>query len=137
MSEGAPNIEVRPRIPTPGEILSLFSEAFGHRAQLAQLELGEARDHVVGSAVLAAAATVLGLLTGVSITLLVAALVWESEHRAWWIGGLCLLYCALAGAAAYLLRRRLRQWRPLAETQFQLNQDGACVSRILRTFRGS
>lgn len=137
MPEGAPTTDVRPRIPAPGEVLHLFSEAAGHRAQLAQLELGEARDHALVSAILAAAAGILTLLAGLALTLLAAALVWDSVHRHWWLAGLGVLYLILAGSIGYALYRRLQRWHPLAETKFQLDQDGACLARILRTFRHS
>jgi uncharacterized membrane protein YqjE len=136
MFEGAEKTELRPRIPPPGEVISLFAEAVGHRAQLAQLELGEARDHVLWSGLIAAAAGVMGLLTGMALTLLFAALVWESEHRIAWMVGLCAAYALLAAGAGFLLFRRLRQWRPMAETKFQLDQDGDTFARLVRDFRG-
>lgn len=136
MFEGADKPELRPRIPPPGEVISLFTDAVGHRAQLAQLELGEARDHVMWSGIIAAAAGVMGLLTGIALTLLFAALVWDTEHRVAWMAGLCALYAALAGGAGFLLFRRLRQWRPMAETKFQLDQDGDTFARLVRDFRG-
>lgn len=135
MPEAASSSDVRPRIPAPGEVVSLLSEAAGHRLDLAQLELSEARDHALVSGLLAAVATVLGLLAGLAITLLIAALLWETEHRNWWLAGLCLLYLAISLGAGCALMRRLRQWRPLAETKFQLDQDGQCLNRIMNSFR--
>lgn len=135
MLEGADNPQVRPRIPAPGEVISLFTEAFGHRARLAQLELGEARDHLTVSGVLAAIAVIMGLLAGLAITLVFAALVWDSPHRTAWLLGLCGIYLTVTVAVGFILARRLRLWRPLAETKFQLDQDGDTVTRIVRSFR--
>lgn len=135
MLEGADNPDVRPRIPPPGEVISLFTEAVGHRARLARLELGEARDHVTMSGVLAGIAAVMGLLSGLAITLVFAALVWESPQRTAWLVGLCGVYLAATAGVGFALFRRLRRWRPLAETKFQLDQDGDTLTRIVRSFR--
>lgn len=121
----------RPRLPSPGEALRLLGTAWDHRSALARLELEDARDHVAGSALVAAALYFLTLLSGVAFTLLVAALVWDSPHRAWWLGGLCALYAGGAAAAAWTLLHRWRTWQPLAETRAQLRDDRQCLTQVI------
>jgi uncharacterized membrane protein YqjE len=113
--------------------LGLFSESAAHRAELAALELDEAREHVAGSGLLAGLVAVLTLFAGFAFTLLVASLVWDLPSRGWWLGGLCCLYVAAAVTAAFLLARRLRDWRPLGEIQTQLQQDYQCLSQLIKS----
>jgi uncharacterized membrane protein YqjE len=123
----------RPQLPPPGVALNLFSESVAHRAELAALELEEARDHAARSAILAGAAIGLGLCTGFAVTLVVAALVWDRPGRAWWLAGLGIVYLAAAVASGFMLSRRLRDWRPLGETQNQLQRDYQCLSQLLKS----
>jgi uncharacterized membrane protein YqjE len=116
-----------------GVALSLLAHSASHRAQLAVLELGEARDHAVNSALLAGVAGALTLLAGFAVTLLAAALTWDSPHREWWLAGLTLFYVVLATIAATALVRRLRSWTPLAESQQQFHQDCECLHNLLPT----
>jgi len=123
----------RPRLPAPKVALGLFYESVTHRAELAALELEEAREHVTGSTLLAGAAVALILFSGFAFTLLVASLVWDLPSRAWWLGGLFGVYLAAAVTAGFSLTRRLRTWRPLGETQAQLQQDYQCLSQLLKS----
>lgn len=123
----------RPQLPAAGVALGLFSESVAHRAKLATLELGEAREHVAVSTLLAGAAGVLALLTGFALTLLVAGLVWDLPSRPWWLGGLTAVYLTAACTAGFWFARRLRAWRPLGETQAQLQQDYQCLSHLIKS----
>jgi uncharacterized membrane protein YqjE len=123
----------RPQLPAAGVALGLLSEAVAHRAELAAIELSEAREHATGSALLAAGTAALVLCTGFALTLLVASLVWDLPNRGWWLAGLCLAYLATAATAAFLLMRRLRTWRPLGEIQGQLQQDYQCLSLLIKS----
>jgi uncharacterized membrane protein YqjE len=123
----------RPHLPAAGVALGLFSESVAHRAELATLELAEAREHATVSALLAGAAGLFALLTGFAATLLLAGLVWDLPQRAWWLGGLAAAYLATAFTAGFLLARRLRSWRPLGATQEQLQQDYQCLNRLIRS----
>jgi uncharacterized membrane protein YqjE len=120
-------------MPSPRVALGLFSESVAHRAELAALEFEEARDHVAGSSLLAGIVAALTLFAGFAFTLLVASLVWELPSRGWWLGGLCGLYVAAAVTAGSMLARRLRTWRPLGETQTQLQQDYQCLSQLIKS----
>ncbi|HET7537637.1 MAG TPA: phage holin family protein [Candidatus Didemnitutus sp.] len=124
-----------PHIPPAGVALSLLVEGSVHRAELAVLELSEARGHVTRSLLLAAGTGTLVLLAGFALTLLIAALVWASPQREWWLAGIALVYVLAAVLAAVALRRRLQLWRPLAEIQHQLSQDCACLRQLLSSHR--
>jgi uncharacterized membrane protein YqjE len=113
--------------------LSLFTESVAHRAELAALELDEAREHAVGSLLLAAGTAALVLFTGFALTLLAASLVWDLPGRGWWLAGLMAVYLAGAVTAGFLLTRRLRTWRPLAEVSHQLQEDARCLSHLIKS----
>jgi len=127
------NPKPRARLPAPGVAFSLFSESVAHRAELAAVEVGEARDHALISTLLAAGTVVLALFTGFAITLLFASLVWESPHRVWWLTGLCVVYLASAFFTGFTLVKRLRTWRPLSETSTQLHEDFQCLSQLIKS----
>jgi uncharacterized membrane protein YqjE len=121
------------RLPSLSQAASLASEALGHRMQLAGLELDEAGSHAQASLVLLAVSVLFGLLGGFAFTLTLAALVWDSPHRPWWLAGLCAAYLAISGIAAFVLARRFRTWRPFSETRAQLQQDQACLNQLIQT----
>lgn len=123
----------RPQLPSPGVALSLLTESVAHRAELAVLELDEAREHALGSLLLAAGTAALVLFTGFALTLLAASLVWDQPQRGAWLAGLGLVYLAGAVTTGTFLARRLRTWRPLTETTGQLRQDYQCLSHLIKS----
>lgn len=123
----------RPRLPSVGESFRLLGDALSHRTALAKCELEEASQHAARSAILGALAVFLALFTGFAFTLLIAAIVWDSPHRAWWMAGLFMLYLGGAGGAAWALRRRLVEWRPLEETRLQVAEDQRQLGDLLRS----
>ena len=123
----------RAKLPAPGVALSLFTESVAHRAELASVEVTEARDHALVSTLLAAGTAMLALFTGFAITLLLASLVWDSPHRVAWLTGLCFAYLAAAVSTGFSLVKRLRSWRPLSETQTQLQEDFQCLSKLIKS----
>jgi uncharacterized membrane protein YqjE len=125
--------EPRPQLPAPGLALSLFAESVSHRAELAALELAEAREHALGSLLLAAGTAALVLFTGFALTLLAASLVWDLPNRGWWLSGLMAAYLAGAAVTGFLLTRRLRTWRPLAEISNQLQEDTRCLTHLIKS----
>lgn len=133
MTPTAPPAEPRPQLPAPGVALSLFAESVAHRAELAALELAEAREHALGSLLLAAGTAALVLFTGFALTLLAASLVWDLPNRGWWLAGLLAAYLAGAVGAGCLLTRRLRTWRPLAEVSAQLQEDARCLTHLIKS----
>ena len=102
-----------------------------HRGELAAVETGEARDHFVLSVVIGVVVFALALLTGVALTLAIAAAVWHRDDRGLILGLLALGYLLATASVAWALLRRLRRWRPLIETRRQLREDGACIDRLL------
>ncbi|HVU18280.1 MAG TPA: phage holin family protein [Candidatus Didemnitutus sp.] len=132
LSSSAKAAAHRPQLPAAGEVIGLFTESVAHRAELAALELEEARGHAVISSVMACVALVLVLLTGMGFTVFVAGAVWESPHRTLWLGVLCAAYLMAAVAVSLVLTRRLRSWRPMGETQGQLQRDYQCLSQLFR-----
>jgi uncharacterized membrane protein YqjE len=124
----------RPQLPPLGTAVDLFGESVAHRAELANIEVAEAADHAVVSAILGIATVLLVLLTGFAVTLLVASLVWDSPHRAWWLLGLGLLYLAGTVATGLTLHSRLRNWHPMGETRWQLQQDYQCLNTLIKSF---
>ena len=122
-----------PPLPEAGAALLLLAESVAHRAELVAIELAEAREHAVRCLLLTGAAGALALFAGFALTLLVASQVWDDPHRAWWLGGLTVAYLAAAFAAGRVLSRRLQDWRPLNETQRQLQQDYQCLSNQLKS----
>ena len=123
----------RPQLPAPGVAFSLFTESIAHRAELVSVEVSEARDHALVSVLLAVGTFALALLSGFAITLLLASLAWDSPHRGLWLAGLCALYVVAGVALAFALVRRLRTWRPLDETQTQLQEDFQCLSKLIKS----
>jgi uncharacterized membrane protein YqjE len=126
----AKSLDHRPQLPAASEIIGLFTESVAHRAELAAIELDEAREHAVTSSILAALALTLVLFTGIGFTFFYAGAVWESPNRNLWLGGLCGVYLAAAAIVCVLLTRRLRTWRPMGETQGQLQRDYQCLSQL-------
>lgn len=120
-------------MPAPGVAFSLLSESVSHRAELASVEVGEARDHALVSTLLAVGTVILALFTGFAITLLLASLVWDSPHRVWWLSGLCVLYLGSAFLTGFALVKRLRTWRPMSETTTQLQEDFQCLSQLIKS----
>jgi uncharacterized membrane protein YqjE len=113
-----------------GEGTRVVFEGLGHRAELAAIELAEARSVLAASVVLLAISIVFFLLAGATLTVALAAAVWNTAYRT---PILVLIGLAdLAGAAAFLFaaRRRLRSWEPFGETSAQLKKDARCLAEI-------
>jgi uncharacterized membrane protein YqjE len=109
----------------------ILVEGLMHRGELATLELREARTHVAFTAVIAGAAVALVLLGGFAGTFAIAAAVWERANRGAILGLVTLAYFLGAVALAWCLARRLKSWRPFAETIYQLREDSSCLHHHL------
>jgi uncharacterized membrane protein YqjE len=110
---------------------AVFVRGLDHRAELAALEMGEARDHAVGISGLFLISAVSALLTGFAINFLVAALWWDTPHRVLAIGLSIAVQATIAITAAVLCVRRARLWRPLPQTIDQLRKDSQCLHELL------
>ncbi len=104
----------------------------GHRAELAGLELSEARDRLVAVLLLLLVAAVLVLLAGGVVTVFVAAAFWDTAYRLPALAGLGLLYLLAAAFCALRMQHLLSTWRPFPLTQEQLRKDAACVELLMR-----
>jgi len=132
MSLSTAPVQSRPQLPPLSVALSLLSESAAHRAELATLELAEARDHALVSTLLAAGTVAMALLTGFALTFLVAGMVWDSPYRVAWLAGLSGFDLAATTLTGAVLLKRLRTWRPLNETQNQLTEDFQCLNKIIK-----
>ncbi len=120
-----------PFLSALGPASRIVVEGLAHRGELAALELAEARDHAAKTAVMALGAVACALLTGFAGTFALAALVWHREDRGLILGLVTLAYALGAAGLGLFAARRLRDWRPLAETRHQLGEDCACVREML------
>jgi len=102
-----------------------------HRGELAALEAGEAGDHLAGSLALGLGAVVFAVLGGFAINLALAAAVWDRADRGLILAFVAVVELLLALGTGLLVARRLRRWRPLAETRRQLDQDCECIHKLL------
>lgn len=102
-----------------------------HRGELAVLEAGEAGDHLAGSLALGLGAVVLAVLGGFAVNLALAAAVWHRDDRGLVLAFIAAVELLLALGIGLLVARRLRHWRPLAETRRQLDEDCECIQELL------
>jgi len=115
----------------PGSTPRILLEGLLHRGELAGRELRDARAHFMVTGAVAGVAGALVLLFGVTGTFALAALVWERGDRAAILGLVAFAYLAGAGALAWWAAARMRAWRPLSETRYQLREDCACLNHYL------
>jgi uncharacterized membrane protein YqjE len=116
------------RIPSSAAALL---RGLDHRAELAALELGEARDHATGIAALFLISAVAALLTGFALNFFIAALWWDTPHRLLALGFSTVVQGAIAAGTAFACLRRARRWRPLPETVEQFKKDSQCLHELL------
>jgi uncharacterized membrane protein YqjE len=125
--------EPRPQVPPLGTAVRLLNDALENRFALAGVEFDETRVHAGVSALLLGVLVCLVNFAGFAFTLMAAALVWDSPHRGAWLAGLGGVYLLAAATVSFLLWRRLRDWRPFAETKSQLNQDQQCLKELTKS----
>jgi uncharacterized membrane protein YqjE len=114
----------------------IILEGLLHRGELAGIELRDARSHLAITGAAAGGAGALVLLGGLTGTFALAALVWERGDRAVILGLVALGYVLVAGALGWWTAARVRSWRPLPETRYQLREDCACLNHYLSTKDG-
>lgn len=120
-----------PNAATPLAAVRILARGTGHRIQLASVELAQARIHAITSGVIAGFGIGLALIAGFSITLCIAAMVWESPNRMAWLTSITFVYVALAAAVVGILIKRMMTWRPFSETTNQLIQDYQCLRQLI------
>ena len=117
------------RFPFSGgeTVPSVVAEALVHRAELASLELEEAKRHGMVTVVLTAVASGLLLLAGFTSTFALAACVWTREDRGVILSCVALAYLLAAVSLGLFVVRRLRTWVAFPETCKQFREDCACI----------
>lgn len=104
----------------------------GNRLELASIELGEAREHLVVTVIASVVATLLLGGTVAALSAWVAVALWPTLGHAV-LGWLALVY-GLAGASMllWLRARARRQPRFLADTVAELTKDAASLRGVPR-----
>src|SRR5690606_23588242 len=95
---------------------SLFLRACEHRAELAALEMGEAKDEAVGLVILSVVGSVAALMSGFALNLLVAAIWWDSPSRVLAVSLALAIQVLIAVIAVVVCTTRLKRWRPFSAT---------------------
>jgi uncharacterized membrane protein YqjE len=112
---------------------AVLARGLDHRAELASVEMDEARDHATGLFGLFLLGAIAALLTGFAINFFVAALWWDTPHRLLSLGILAGVQGAVAAAALLTALRRTRKWHPLSHTFDQLKKDSQCLRELLNS----
>lgn len=108
-----------------GRLLHSIVSILGTRLELASTELQEEGTRLARLVTLTCLALLFLALALVLLTLFVVVLFWDT-HRLEAVGGAALLYLALAGICAWMLRRGARRRAPfLAATVAELRRDCA------------
>ena len=121
---------------TLGSPPRIILDGLMHRGELAGIELRDARSYLTVTGAAAGVAGALVMLFGLTGTFALAALVWERGDRALILGLVALGYALGAGVLGWWAAARLRSWRPLPETRYQLREDYACLNHYLSTKGG-
>ena len=114
---------------------AVFARGVDHRAELAGLELCEARREAVTLSGLFLIGAVAALLTGFAINFFVAALWWDTPNRLLAIGLSAGVQAVVAAFVIVRCIRRARVWRPLAFTIDQIKKDSQCLRDLLSSSR--
>jgi uncharacterized membrane protein YqjE len=114
---------------------AVFARGVDHRAELAAIELVEARNQAAGLSGLYLIGGVVALLTGVAINFLVAAIWWDTPHRILAVGLFTGLQATVATIAIVAATRRMREWAPLSQSFQQLKKDAQCLRELLTSPR--
>jgi len=110
---------------------SVLVRGIDHRAELASLELSEAKDRAIGFSGLLVAGIVTALLTGFALDIFVAALWWDTPHRLLAIGILVVVQAVVAVIAFARGFKQVKLWHPLFQTINQLKKDTQCLRDLL------
>jgi uncharacterized membrane protein YqjE len=103
---------------------------FENRAALAAVEIEEGKEVLTSAIVWLFVAMAAGLLVGLALTFLVAAVFWDTPHRVTALVVLALVELAVAVIAGAVARVRWRSWFPLEQTRAQLKKDSECLRQM-------
>jgi len=115
-----------------GVILQHLARAYDHRAQLAALESSEARAQLLKFCAIMLAVLFGGICSVIMLSLIIAAAVWPLENRVQILSLITLGFACATGIAAIVLRQKIRDWTPWAETRQQLREDCACFGELVK-----
>ena len=101
-----------------------------NRLQLLMVEAQEERERVLMAIWLALGAAAFGLLAGVSLTILIAVMLWD-HSPALAMSILTLLYATGAIVFYQRLMKLQRGWQTLSATLEQLKKDRECLEKNL------
>jgi hypothetical protein len=73
------------------------------------------------------------LLGGFCATFALAAAVWNRDDRGLILGMVTVGYFVAAGILAFLAARRMKNWKPFAESARQFREDSACIHDIINS----
>jgi uncharacterized membrane protein YqjE len=117
-------------IPIVGRMratIGIVARGLEHRAELAGVELVEARQEAAIVSAYLAVGALIALHAGLAANLLIAAIWWDSPHR---VLAMVVALTAQASLAAICIGIgvfRARRWHPFATTIEQLKKDSQCV----------
>ncbi len=115
-----------------GSNAGLLLQAVENRAVLAVLELEEAGTHLRKTLVAACVAAAASLLGGFTLSLLVAAIFWDTSHRVTAIAIVAAVQIALAAGGAWFALAGWRRARLFSDLRDQLTKDCACLREVLK-----
>lgn len=101
-----------------------------NRLSLLMVELQEERDRLFQVLLITLGMAVFGLLSGMSLTALLAVLLW-SYSPVLALGGLTILYGVFALWLCQCAAKRLREWRTFPESLEQFRKDRVCFNEVL------
>jgi uncharacterized membrane protein YqjE len=124
--------EVFPQLKRVGDYARVLFTGARHRAELAALELIEARNAAIASGLWWAGAVLLLMLGSATLTALVAAAFWDTPYRLAALAVMAAVYLGGAVTCFLQVRRRLRSWQPFHETAGQIRKDALCLGELMQ-----
>lgn len=113
-----------------------LARAFGTRRELALLELREAASRSAVALAVAFSAAFFFCLALVSLTVVVAAVYWDTPHRVFAVSIVAGIEALAAIVCAVWVWVSWRRWQFFQSTLDQMEQDAGCVSRIFEETEG-
>ena len=112
--------------------LPILLRAFRNRAELAAIEVEEAVGMMVFLSVCGIVSAILFFLATSGVTLLVAAIFWDTPYRVAAIG--IVIGVELLGMIGVVLWMciRWRRWIPFQDTRNQIKEDSKCLSQVFQ-----
>lgn len=119
--------------PNLHQHFQLAIRSVDHRADLAGVELAEARDQLLTVLLLILGTAIFLIIAGGMLSVLIVTLTWDTPYRLHAISGLLAIYLIGAGVCLGVMRFRLRQWKPFALTKDQIRQDAHCINTLIES----